>query len=90
MDEVVFIDNHYLCLMGKEESTNPNRKFHPALKYAGMGTELLVVLGLGVWGGYSLDQKWEVLPLFTVLFPLLGLVYFFRKLFISLQQDQKK
>lgn len=69
---------------------NPKiKKINPALKYAGIGTELLAILGLGVWGGYTLDQRWAVLPLFTLLFPLIGLVYSFRKLWLALQLDEK-
>lgn len=69
---------------------NPKiRNTNPALKYVGIGTELLAILGLGVWGGYTLDQKWSVLPLFTLLFPLIGLIYAFRKLWLTLQQDEK-
>ncbi len=71
------------------ESNPKTKKINPALKYAGIGTELLAILGLGVWGGYTLDQKWSVLPLFTLLLPLIGLIYSFRKLWLTLQQDEK-
>lgn len=59
------------------------------LKYISFGTELLILLGIGVWAGLSLDSKWNVLPLFTILFPTLAMIYSFRKLFLMLNQDQK-
>ena len=65
-------------------------KSNTVLQYVGFGTELLVMLGLGVWGGYKLDVYWSCLPLFTLLFPLLGLVFSFRKLFQMLQKNSKK
>ena len=74
----------------KKEKNHPEKKINPALRYVSIGTELLVLLGVGVWGGYSLDKKWGVLPLFTLLFPLIGLVYSFRKLFLLLQQYKTK
>lgn len=45
------------------------------MKYAGLATQWMVMLGGGVWLGYLLDHKigWRV-PLFTILFPLIALV----------------
>jgi hypothetical protein len=45
------------------------------MKYAGLATQLLVMMGLGVWGGHKLDIYigWKY-PLFLLLFPLLALV----------------
>lgn len=74
----------------ENEGSQPEKKINPALRYISIGMELLALLGIGVWGGYALDKKWGVLPLFTLLFPLIGLVYSFRKLFLMLQQDKKK
>lgn len=75
----------------KPERDKPlDTKMNPTLRYIGLGTELLVMIGLGVWGGFSLDKQWNVLPLFTILFPLIGLVYSFRKLFQMLQDPKNK
>lgn len=65
-------------------------KPNAALRYIGFGTELLVLLGLGVWGGIKLDRYWNCLPLFTILFPLIGLIFSFRKLYQMLQNKPKK
>lgn len=70
----------------EDKFTKPN----PALRYIGFGTELLVMLGLGVWAGIKLDRHWNCLPLFTILFPLIGLIFSFRKLFQMLQNKPKK
>ncbi len=44
-----------------------------ALQYAGLGTQMLVLLGLGVWGGMWLDERWQCSPLFLVVLPILAL-----------------
>ena len=43
------------------------------MRYATMGTQMLVIIGLGVFGGYSLDKwlGWKV-PVFTLLLSLLS------------------
>ncbi len=44
------------------------------LKYAGLATQLMVMMALGVWLGHKLDIYigWKY-PLFLLLFPLLAL-----------------
>lgn len=51
---------------------NDNRNI---LKYAGLTTQLMVLMAVGVWLGHKLDNYigWKY-PLFLLLFPLLGLV----------------
>ncbi len=66
----------------KDEQTKPN-KYGNAMKYAAVGTQMMVLLGLGVWGGLKLDEKMHTSPLFLVLFPVIGL-------FISLYQLYKQ
>jgi len=43
------------------------------MKYAAMGTQMLVIIGLGVFGGYKLD-KWpdNKIPVFTLSLSLLS------------------
>ena len=43
------------------------------MKYAAVGTQMMVLLGLGVFGGMKLDEKLRTTPLFLVLFPVLAL-----------------
>ncbi len=41
------------------------------MRYATMGTQMLVIIGLGVFGGYYLDKYLEFkVPVFTLLFSL--------------------
>lgn len=44
------------------------------MKYAGLATQLMVLMGLGVWGGIKLDKAAGTVALFTILFPVLALV----------------
>ena len=43
------------------------------MKYATMGTQMMIIIGLGVFGGYSLDKHfgWKV-PIFTLVLSLLS------------------
>ena len=43
------------------------------MRYATMGTQMLVVIGLGVFGGYHIDKWLELkIPVFTLLLSLLS------------------
>lgn len=44
------------------------------MRYAGLGTQWMVMLGLAVWGGWWLDGKtgWKF-PVFIVSLPLIAL-----------------
>lgn len=44
------------------------------LRYVGLGTQWLAMLGLAVWGGLALDEKLGFKALFVVAFPLVALV----------------
>jgi F0F1-type ATP synthase assembly protein I len=50
-----------------------------AMKYAAVGTQMMVLMGLGVWGGLKLDEKLNTSPLFLIVFPVVTL-------FLSLYQ----
>lgn len=62
-----------------DKDPTPENKYGNAMKYAAVGTQMMVLLGLGVWGGLKLDEKLGASPLFLVLFPVIGL-------FVSLYQ----
>ena len=66
-----------------EELRDNKGKFGNAMKYAAVGTQMLVLLGLGVWGGLALDEYANTKPLFLIVFPVLAL-------FISLYQLYKQ
>ena len=68
--------------MKKEEKDRAN-KYGGAMKYAAIGTQMMVLLGLGVWGGLKLDEYANTKPLFLIVFPVLAL-------FISLYQLYKQ
>jgi hypothetical protein len=43
------------------------------MKYATMGTQMLVIIGLGVFGGYKIDKWLDLkIPVFTLVLSLLA------------------
>ena len=50
------------------------------LKYSSYALQLLVMIGLSVWGGIKLDEKFRISPLLTIALPLLVLGVTFYKL----------
>ncbi|MBX5439280.1 MAG: AtpZ/AtpI family protein [Thermoflavifilum sp.] len=53
----------------------PPRKDSTWLRYAGMTTELLVTIGLGVWVGMWIDRKAHFsIPVFTLVLSLGALI----------------
>jgi F0F1-type ATP synthase assembly protein I len=58
-------------------STNNNRDI---LRYAGLGTQLLVAIGVAVFVGLKADKWLHTLPLFSCALPLLVLIGIFYKL----------
>lgn len=67
-----------LFLMSTPEQGKEN-KYGNAMKYAAVGTQMMVLMGLGVWGGLKLDEKLNTSPLFLIVFPVVAL-------FVSLYQ----
>ncbi len=61
-----------------------NSKTAHALRYASWGTQMMVLLALGVWGGLKLDERLHTKPLFLILFPLLALTFSLVQLFRQL------
>lgn len=51
------------------------------MRYASLGTQLLVAIGLAVFMGLKLDKWLNTLPLFSCVLPLLVLSAIFYKLF---------
>ena len=58
-------------------SNNNNRDL---LRYASLGTQLLVSIGLAVFAGLKLDKWLHTLPLLASVLPLLTLLVIFYKL----------
>ncbi len=60
--------------------TPPGNSNRELLRYAGMGTQILVSLGLAVFGGLKADQWLHTSPLLVCALPLLILFGIFYKL----------
>jgi hypothetical protein len=59
----------------KRDSSQGRSGLNDYFKYAGMGFQMLAVIGLFTWGGIKLDQRTSLeKPLFTAFFSLLGVV----------------
>ena len=61
----------------KQSPTYNNKEL---LRYAGLGTQLLAAIGIGLFAGMKLDKWLHTSPLFTVALPLLVLIGIFYKL----------
>ena len=62
----------------KKPFSNNNQK--DILRYAGLGTQLLVAIGIAEFIGLKADQWLHTLPLFSCLLPLVVLLAIFYKL----------
>lgn len=58
--------------MPEEKSRNRNAAL---LRYSGLGAQLLVLLGIGVWLGLKLDARLGLRALFVIIFPVVALSY---------------
>ena len=65
-------------------------KFNPTsiLQYTSITMQWFVLLGIGVWGGIQLDQRWHCKPIFIIILPLLALSYCFYSLIKSLNNKK--
>ena len=61
----------------RKQSPTDNKEL---LRYAGLGTQLLVAIGLFLFAGLKLDKWLHTSPLFTAALPLLILIGIFYKL----------
>ena len=61
----------------KQSPTYNNKEL---LRYAGLGTQLLVAIGISLFAGMKLDKWLHTSPLFSVALPLLLLIGMFYKL----------
>jgi F0F1-type ATP synthase assembly protein I len=63
--------------MNRKSSSNNNSDL---IRYAGMGTQMLVAIGLAVFIGLKTDRWLHSSPLLTCILPLLVLITIFYKL----------
>ena len=66
--------------MDNKKQSPANNSNKELFRYAGLGTQLLVAIGLAVFAGLKLDRGLHTSPLFTVALPLLVLAGIFYKL----------
>lgn len=60
------------------------------MRYAGLATQWLAMLGIAVWGGYKLDGFIKMnIPLFLILLPLISLSFSLWKLVNELNKPKK-
>lgn len=59
---------------------SPNNSNRDLRRYAGLGTQLLVAIGLAVFAGLKADKWLRTSPLFSCILPLLALTGIFYKL----------
>ncbi len=64
--------------MSSKQPSNSNKQFF--LRYASLGTQLIVALGLAVFIGLKADKWLNTLPLLACVLPLLTLIGIFYKL----------
>ncbi len=65
--------------MSSKQPSADNKKF--LLRYAGLGMQLLVAIGLTVLAGLKADQWFNSSPLLSCILPLLVLAVIFYKLY---------
>ena len=73
--------------MDKPDSNKINNT-NNAMKYAAVGTQMMVLLGLGVFGGMKLDEKLNTSPLFLVVLPVVALFVSLYQLYRQLVQKK--
>ena len=69
-------------MAGKENRTQE------LTRYASLATQLLVLLGVAVWGGLALDSRLHLRALFIIILPVLALVIALWQLIRSLNKKK--
>ena len=58
------------------------------MRYAGLATQWLVLLGIAVWGGLKLDERLHFKALFVILLPVVALIFSLWQLIRSLNKRE--
>jgi hypothetical protein len=69
--------------------TPPNNNNRDLYRYAGLGTQLLVAIGLAVFAGIKIDKWLHTFPLLACILPLLILTGIFYKLMKETEKPPK-
>lgn len=74
---------------GKDSKDNNEGKnpWNDYIKYSGVAFQMVAVIGLCVWGGIKLDQKFDTNPLFILVLTFLGIFGSLYTLYRSLPKD---
>lgn len=81
----------FLVIKGvKEREMTTPRDTQSVLRYAGLATQWIVMLLVAAWAGIKVDGwlKWKI-PVCTILFPLVALIYSFWRLINELGKPKK-
>lgn len=57
-----------------KNNQNPSSNPQSYVKYSGLAFQMLVTIGIGVWGGIKLDEWLGLSPLFTVVLSLVAVI----------------
>jgi F0F1-type ATP synthase assembly protein I len=69
--------------------TQPNNSNRDLYRYAGLGTQLLIAIGLAVFAGIKVDKWLHTFPLLACILPLLTLIGIFYKLMKETEKPPK-
>ena len=71
-----------------QKSPRKKQPDYSYMRYASMGTQMLIIIGLGVIGGYYLDKYLELkIPVFTLTLSLLSVAI---AIYLSIKDFLKK
>ncbi len=65
-------------------------KNNNAMRYAGLASQMMVMLGVGFWAGFEIDKRlaWKI-PVFLILIPLIALIISLWQLINELNKPKK-
>jgi uncharacterized membrane protein YqjE len=63
-----------------------NNKTTSMMRYAGLATQWLALLGIAVWGGLKLDERLHFRALFVIILPVIALIFSLWQLIRSLNK----
>jgi Putative F0F1-ATPase subunit Ca2+/Mg2+ transporter len=75
--------------MKKKKRLSSNNSQNDILRYAGLGTQMLVSIGVAVFVGLKTDQWLRTMPLFSCSLPLVVLFVVFYKLWRQTDNKNK-
>jgi ATP synthase protein I len=72
MESVLWVLMNHNLGSAPQKSDGP--KSNQWIRYSGMGLQMLVIIGLGVWGGYKLDKIYHTESIFTIVLSLVSVI----------------